>query len=155
MRSGRCSELDDAVAVGLGDSKHFSETPFIVWANASEALASDRSSFSSEHCTETGDSGVAQPLFETPAKSLARTSARSTLPVISENEVRKLLIEALSMGALKPEWTRSRYLKRRDYVAAALTHVTDRVTGALRLAQSGAWPAHVVDALRSRLHFTI
>jgi len=98
-----------------------------------------------------GDGGDADgPHFQTQPLMFAGATAQSALPLVHDEQVWTLLIEALAMGALHPGWSRARHMAQRQHVAAALSNVTDRVTASLRATAADAWPPVVSRALRSR-----
>lgn len=77
-------------------------------------------------------------------------TAQPALPPVHDEQVWKLLVEALSMGALAPAWTRRRYMAQRAHVAGALARIDDRIQASLAALRAATWTAATADALRTR-----
>ncbi|GAB0494041.1 hypothetical protein MMPV_005331 [Pyropia vietnamensis] len=90
------------------------------------------------------------PHFSTQPLMFGGPAAQQAFPTVHDEEVWKLLVEALSMGALNPSWTRRRYMAERAHVAAALANVDDRIQSSLGALRAAWWTPAIADALCSR-----
>lgn len=90
------------------------------------------------------------PHFSTQPLMFGGATAQPALPPVHDEHVWKLLVEALSMGALEPAWTRHRYMAQRAHVAGALANVDDRIHSSLAALRAASWTPAIANALRTR-----